>query len=372
MTNPNECKVLVVPPIAEGNPTMQEAALRQAKQDGIDVTAVNLNITGWLGSHMHSGMTEDPSRAERYSKSSEEERLNLKARLFSIACAGELMARVGLDREEPSQFCFSQEHPIFGLHPEVLRHWLNASSLKVFVPDVFPKESAVEILRRKAVEMPVEFVVWNVEAEKELRDRGMPVELKKPFMLDGFRPDLDEFAESGSELIVKSSGSGMPEDWENELVEAFQNRGLRGDAVSWAIHTQRRRYKQSQVYPWITNKAWRIEDFYKSLGANTRLLVSFPTELVGVVAGIHTRGVSTMMVSMPPRGAHEVRNQKFALEHGLLFGYLGVGIYEGITSLNGLPVVAPRDLEAVVRELRDAKISGWNKEIVGEERLWAA
>jgi hypothetical protein len=322
---------------------------------------------------MHAGMTEDPARAEDYSKHSESQRLDLKAKLFSIACAGELLARTGLDRSEPSQYCFSQEHPIFGSHPDLLRHWLNASSLRVFVPDVHPKESSVEILRRKVAEMPVEFAVWNVEAEKELRDMGMPVVLKKPFMLDGFRPDLDEFMRGGSELVIKSSGSGMPKAWEDKLMEVFFNRkDSKEDPVSWAIHTQRRRYKQSQAYPWITDKAWRIENFYQSLGGDTRLIVSFPTELVGVVADMNQRGVPAYMISMPPRGAHEVRNQDFARRNGLLYGYLAVGIYEGLTSLHGLPVIKPESLEDVVRELKQTKASSWDKGVVGTERLWAA
>ena len=372
MTDPNERKVLVVPPIAEGNPAMQEAARRQALQDGLDFRAISLNVVGWLGSHMHAGMTEDPARAEIYSQNSEQERLNLKARLFSLACAGELIGRLGLDREEPSQFCFSQEHPILGLHPEVIRHWLNASSLRVFVPDVYPKESSVEILRRLVAEMPVEFVVWNVKAEKELRELGMPVVLKKPFMLDGFRPDVDEFANGGSELVIKSSGSGMPKAWEDELMEAFRNRDLKKDHVSWAIHTQRRRYKQDQAYPWITNKLWRIEDFYKSLGGETKLFVSFPTELVGVMADMRTRDVPVQMILMPPRGAHEVRNQDFAQRNGLVYGYLAVGMYAGLTEYRGLPVVKPDELEDVVRAQRRVKAEVWDKAVVGIERLWAA
>lgn len=359
---------MVVPTIAEGNPATQISARLQAERNGIDVDAICLNIMGWAGSHMHAGMTKDPARAEKYSINSEEERLNFKAMVFSVACAGELTMRAWKEREVSDRFNFFQEHPLLGSPHELLDR-LGAEQVRIFVPDVHPKESAVEALRRKISKRPAEFVVWNTEAEKALCDMGMPVSLKKPFMLDGFRPDLEEFAGTGSEVVVKASGSGMPSNWEREIIAAFLSKPRSENAPSWAIHTQQTRIKENKVYPWLTEREWRIRDFYQSLGGPTRLLVSFPTELVGVVSDMRERGVPTWMLAMPTRGAHEVRNLDFAIRNGLLLGYLGVGRYEGMNTLDGLPVIKPEHLEGLVRELRTEKVQ-WRPGIVGTEKMW--
>ncbi len=351
---------LVVPPIAEGNPSAKLAIKLQAEAAGISTIDVDLKLMASLAGAAHGRITEDPDQAAKYTENSEDERVGLKARIFARMCALELAAAALSNGRPDARFNFFQEHPLLGM-TDYIADFLRAERIRLVVPDVNPKESGVIAVRNHLEK--ASFVVWNRDAEKELRGMGLDVELRKPFMLDGLRSGDPNFNEPGSKLVVKGSGSGMPEEWEDKIFDCLDE----AESRDWSMHTQRNRVINGNGVPLLPIRHSRIRSFYRALGGATERVVCYPSEMVGVMADLNERGVRAQMITLPPRGDHERRNLEFAIEHGLVFGQMA---FKGVNLIPGLRVVEPSELIGIIG--KDKPKDTWRSGIVGTEPFWEA
>lgn len=331
-------EILSTPDVGDGNPSTLIALQRQAVLLGENPLTTCLPTTSKPANIFHRRMTADPHLTDTYANDSESKRVSLPAKIYAKASFTEFAVRLAckgeFDMDGDHRWNAIQEHQLLGANLEVLNH-LGINDVRMVVPDVHPKESAVAAARQ----IPgINVSVWNSEAQKQLLQQGLDTTLHKPYMLDGFAPDIEAFKEHGRQVVIKSSGSGMPNIWYENLRETFMNTD-----TNFALHTQTHHRTQDSVTIYH-DKESRIEAFYDDLGGQTRLVIGYPSELVGVVYDMRSRGIPAWMATLPPRGSHEKRNLRFALDNGLIIGELKFNpkrppTFEDVASLeiNDLP-----------------------------------
>ncbi|MBI5357804.1 hypothetical protein HZB74_03070 [Candidatus Saccharibacteria bacterium] len=355
-------EILSTPNVGDGNTSTLMALERQAVLLGENPLSTYLKTTSVPANIFHRKMTSDPEFTDSYADDSEAKRLSLPAKIYGKLSFAEFALRVSKKgrsgMNQVSRWNAVQEHQLLGANLNVLEI-LGINDVRLVVPDVHPKDSAVIAARR----IPgINISVWNTKAQKELLDQGFDSTLHKPYMLDGFAPDIDAFKGRGRQVVIKSSGSGMPDIWHEKLRETFM-----GTDTDFALHTQTHHRTQDSITMYH-NKESRIEAFYGDLGGQTRLLVGYPSELVGVVCDMRSRGVSVWMATLPPRGSHEKRNLRFAMDNGLVVGELKFDLkrpptFEDVTSLD------INDLPSILCDLAEPPTLPTG--IIGTQPFWA-
>lgn len=349
--------VLSVPAVADGNPSAAMALARQAQSLGREVDYVELTATSLAVNLFHGNMTSSPEAAREYTDRSEARRNSLPARAYALAGFLEFVIRCPKG-DRPIRWNVMQEHQLLGASPRLLR-MLGVEDIRLAVPDVYPKVSA----RIAAQKHPGTRVsVWNSAAYEELQAGGIRTELCKPYLLDSFRPDLEAFWGSGVTVVAKTSGNGMPADWQQALV-----RSLTETDQAWRMHTTWGNIGHDARREEPDRKE-RIEAFYGDLGGATRAIIGYPSELVEVTCEMRERGADTWLITLPPRGAHEKRNLQFAQDHGLVLGELAMGTAHEPT-LEGLRQIQLSELRGVLDNLPQ---SSWSTGVVGSEPFWTA
>jgi hypothetical protein len=346
-----------VPPIADGNPSTLLALETLTQREGVEFTALRLNAVAAPARWFHEGVSADPERAATYVASSEAERAGLKGRVFGVAAAAEFIARKKLNAPEASHWDVVQELPLLAMSASVLR-MAGVERVRLMVPDVFPKESGVAaIAKHRKIGR---FSTWNTDAANELHDQGFAVDLTHPYLLNAFRPESPLFAHEGVEIVMKTSGSGAPDAWVAELQQSLDVHN-----VAYAIHTPQHRISpgKKQVYETFNT---RIQAFYNDLGGKTKILIGYPSELVGVAAELRDRGVDCWMISLPPRGAHELRNRDFGFKHDIIHSGLLPGGARG-DNYELRREIRPADVHMVLQEAVAPSIPDG---LIGRDQLW--
>jgi hypothetical protein len=265
-----------------------------------------------LLSCLHRLMTESEKNSREYTKASEQ------IRCLGMAAIGFLQLVSWIDRERPFSLnpladigVFVQEH-LLGVLPEnVLQHWF-PGGVFLAVPDVFPKKSAEKILKGK--EYTVTPIVWNLSAYDELINQGLNPILCSPFLPEGITGSID-FKEKPLQrkIVVKSSGSGIPDEWLKSLINYAQSQNL-----SIEIWLPDKRIvitdgKENEEYFSGNPLEKYLESFYQSLVEEPpQFLISYPSEMVQVAAWMRKNGWEGVFGLFPPRGAHEQRNSQWA------------------------------------------------------------
>jgi len=356
-------EIISVADVADGNPSTAWSLAEQLRQEGGSPIEVLLKTTSVPANYFHKDISADHHEAHLYTANSEEKRLNRRSRLYAATCFGEFAARLSIYRGHktriPSRWTIIQEHQLLGAS-RIVTDLLGITDIRVVVPDVFPKESAKHTVENTP---GAHFSVWNTAAQKELEAEGFEVELHKPYLLDGYRPSTPEFMQQGKELVIKSSGNGMPVEWEKEIVSEV----ARSVNLTWGLHTTRGSTSHKFEVMKRVSKRDRIQNFYDDLGGNTRLVLGYPSELVGVVCDLRSRGVPVWMICLPPRGAHELRNLLFAMENNLVLGEFVPSDYHHPTSLPGLRLITAPMISQLTRELPEIQPIGCK---VGTEPFW--
>lgn len=337
-------ELLSVTTVADGNPATAMALEEQAKLAGIPLCeTIELSLTSNVGNIVHRRLTSDHAKAARYTEDSDARRVGLMAKSFAFASFVEFATKARANRDSnPTRWTVVQEHQLLGAIPRVLE-WLGIETIQLATPDVFPKESGIVAVKRHE---QAQISVWNTVAQSALLERGVRTELDKPYFLDGFRPDQEVFLKNGREVIVKSSGSGMPEAFEKGLRTALGSLD-----VDWAFHTLTDRFSPGQVVSHYSKKS-RISSFFDDLGGQTRLIIGYPSELVGIVCDMQSRGVPTEMITLPPRGIHEKNNLRFALDYGLVRAELSLPDNASQPTFPDMPTVTTSELAHNLSNLR--------------------
>lgn len=357
-------EIISVPSVADGNPSTAMALAALLRRAGGDPTEVDLSFVSRPIDIFHRRISRDPEAALRYTENSEERRLAPLAHMASLAYFAEFATRLAVDddhsRHLPSRWTAVQEHPVIGASPEKLDR-LGITAVRIAVPDVFPKESAKFAVSK----IPgARFSVWNTAARDELAAEGLAVDLHSPYILDGLRPDDPEFYRQGMNVIVKSSGSGMPREWSDELRATLAQL----HDVTWGFHTPQGRTSHNFEVMKAVPKRNRIQNFYNDLGGNTQVLFCYPTELTGVVSAMRERGINVWMITFPPRGAHERRNLRYAIDNNLVLGEFSPRDYNHPPTYADLEAITMTQLPGIIKNLPEAK---WSEGLIGTESIWA-
>ncbi len=357
-------EVISVADVADGNPATAMALARQLRAGGDEPTEIYLSLTSIPVNYFHRDISADHHEARYYTENSESKRLNLQSRLYAAACFGEFSMRLAVrkdhDLDRPSRWTIVQEHQLLGA-PDMLIDSLGITDVRVVVPDVFPKESAKHVVKNT---VGASFSVWNLEAQYELEAEGFEVALHKPYHLDGWRPHTPEFSSSGAEVVIKCSGNGMPQEWEHELKSVL----AMSRSTTWGLHTPRGKTSHKFEVMRRLTKPERLQNFYNDLGGNTKVLIGYPSELVGVVCDMRERGVPIWMIALPPRGAHELRNLLFAIENKLVLGEFMPRDYTHPPTFPGLEQITSQQIAGILHNLPQAK---WAEGIVGTTPIWS-
>lgn len=286
----DEC--ISVPDIADGNPS---AAMAWAEQNKSEPPVLGLRVSSWLVEKFHRGISDDPEQASTYTQDSEVKRVGVFAKVYALAAFAELSLSLAMNGG-CRELTIVQEHQIMLASHRILK-FLGVGAINILVPDVYPKDSAVRAANRLADRMGKEAVtmtVWNQEARGEL-DTGnnrFKTNAVSPWLLN-----LAPGSASGVGTVLKASGSGMPKEWEEALIGAY---GLKPEQV-WTPLAK-------------PGREDRVRGFYGSLGSDTRYIIGYPSELVQVVASLNSKNKNKVkLVALPPRGAHELRNLKWAI-----------------------------------------------------------
>jgi hypothetical protein len=295
----NELNVGTVPVVGHGNPASLEAIRRLAEQNQITLHDFHIKVSPLLAQVFHIVMSKNRQLRDHYTSRSENLRSSRLGQTFAALCFLEFQTLLmiqranHLDNQLPIIWWVVQEHPVLGSNKRALQR-LNIQEVRVHVPDTFPKQSA-ELALRKLDTMGIiaSFYVWNTQAYDELNKKGFDVKLTAPPLLEAYQPDKPEYWTRGKEVVIKSSGSGMPKKWSRALQSALPH------AV---IHTPQGNPQQD------------IARFFQDLGGNTRLIIAHPSEVIQIAYSMRQRGQHVHVPVLPPRGDHELRNLKTAME----------------------------------------------------------
>jgi len=214
---------------------------------------------------------------------------------------------------------FVQEHLLKMVPESLLRRWFPSGSFLV-VPDVEPKKSAVEILNeKKDVLTPV---VWNRQAFKSLEKQGLHPVLVAPFLPEGIVGEVDfQKKRLQRKIVVKSSGSGMPKQWIDSLINYSKNHQIPLEV--W-LPDKKIVVDKDDKDQWVekedeTFRPKNLEEyarlFYQSLvDAPPEFLISYPSEMVQVAAWMRGRGWKGNFFMLPASATHEEVNARWAKE----------------------------------------------------------
>lgn len=348
-------------PVGDGNPSAALALELQARHQGIPAETLLLSATARAAQIFHERMTADPQRARAYIDESAT-RTGLLSSAYARASAFEFAQRfrhgAGDEEEEEANWTVVQEHPLLGISPNALRR-LGITSVRLATPDVYPKDSGIMAARKHAGMTSV--YVWNDEAHRALAAEGVHTTLTRPYMLDGFHPNGGIHDTPGLPVVAKTSGSGFPPAWRSAVLGA-----LGATDTDWAFHTPMGRFAADGTNGMSAGDNGRITSFYGDLGNTTRLVIGYPSELVGAVADMNEQGQPTWMLAFPPRGAHEKANLEFAHRHGILLGELALNPSATIDGIKHIPL---SELPAMVTDLEEPK---WDHGVVGTQKFWEA
>ena len=130
--------------IGHGNPAAATAIDLLARQDGIESELVMQSLVPAIGNVIHKLRTGIPSLADRYTRDTAKSREGRSAEFFGKALYYETRFRSTSDNN-PSELHVVQEHPLFGINSDLLEQD-GYSSVRLLVPDVYPKGSGVKAL----------------------------------------------------------------------------------------------------------------------------------------------------------------------------------------------------------------------------------
>ncbi len=336
-----------VPDVGHGNPltAFALAALREQEyaangNNGHAEAIILTNVIVGAAQSFHSTMSRAKRLFSGYRGNSESTRVGLPARALQaslwLECRSvlERVIAAGLSKEQ-LQVIFVQEFTVLGM-AMLGGDVLTGVPKSLYVPDIFPKISA----ERAAQQTGVTLLVHNQEAYDHLHKEGIPVELQEPLLVRGMDAALFSprgkaayarfqklypwlpsepipFQVRGAEVVVKSSGSGMP----HELAVAVQRRLEQSRVSEFHIHLPNEvivgKGGRTTRFVAPTDKWERILLYMLSVGHKTQVLESGPSESTAIVYELQaTNGRTMLRILGEPRGTHEITNAQWITKKG--------------------------------------------------------
>lgn len=293
-----------------GNPAATLAVAEIIRQEGYTVDTVLQTIPVWMTDWVHRYMRRSVSRSIDYTRSSEDIR---SKSLFVFGLLSLLEHRIAESIRGKTQYThgfFIQEHQLGALQTLGLVEWFTRQfpgGRYLVIPDVYPKESAVRVMR----ETGIPGVVWNTYAQEELQQRGIEVFCVKPFLLP-VRTGQEFSTADRNYIVVKPSGSGMPAQYISQILEI-----LDALSVEYAMFLPDRVIRTGRrISSYGTTTMERMHTLYGSLQARPpAAVIAPPSEMVQLAGCLAECG--THLITLPPGGRHEARNAEYAIRTGL-------------------------------------------------------
>lgn len=294
------------PLVAHGNPSAAIALDNLAQYSGFGSRLDLIEAT--LPQKYYQWISRSPDRLKKHNEKSDMKRRGLFATVFSNLLSLEILRSNPDLIGEANSFTiglFTQELALSGFHKEELKS-LFPKGTYLFINDVFPKDFAIEVMKKTGTRP----VVWNSDAYSKLSKEGLNPILSKPWLLGGFSQQL-QFGETKQySVVIKASGSGMPDSFLKGL-KTLSDKKL---AVKYFLPNPRKSVPH------------QLEEFYNELIQHPpAILIGFPSEMIQAVADLYSRGWQGRFIALPPKGLHEVNNFEWAVSQGLVSGVLDFG-----------------------------------------------
>lgn len=306
----SDAVLVQVPLVGEGNPATAMAITDRLRSNQIPTKLSVLQVSGIPAQAWHARMTRSADRSSHYTQTSESTRKGKLAALFGRV--SKLEMEISL-----RQFFDSNPQPVvIGVQelqflsftaPQLLSRFLETF---LYIPDVFPKESAVELLKR----LPITALVWNEAARQHLEQQGISVTLVEPVLPFALAEAPANRSTVEPYVLVKSSGSGMPQ----ELVAAITTL-YRSKKIPFQLWLPDRIEQLEGSRPLPAARQDRIHAFYENLlHCPPALFIAYPSEMVQVLYALAQHNLAVPYLSLPPRGAHEHVNLNWGLKNHVI------------------------------------------------------
>ncbi len=294
---------VVVPEIGHGNPFSAQIIVEQLGEKS-ELFLLAGFVTQAL-KRVHRLMTSSKEISEGYTKKSADLR-SLGQEVIALLLALEMMD--DRDRLRSESKIFIQE---FGLLAVSMLGYLSVGKNYFFVPDVFPKRSATNILRRTGARP----MVWNRTAFEELEKLGFKPILVAPVLPDISQEEIGDIDEK--KVVLKASGSGISKEFLEFVINSTQ---LGHNFECW-MPDRVKRYKKNEGKIDFSQEKISRDKYFNRFSQTLRdagEIICYPSEMIQVIASLKKRGWQGKVRVLPPRGEHEKRNLDWAIEHGLI------------------------------------------------------
>lgn len=308
-----------VPMVGEGNPATAMAIARRLESSQIPAELSFLKLSGIPAQAWHRRMTQSSEQSEQYTHTSESKRKGRLAEIFGTVSKLEMeltLARFFDSNPSPVVIGVQELQFLAYTAPQLLSRF---SKTFLYIPDVFPKESAVDILES----LPIQALVWNEEARQQLEMKGVNAVLVEPILPFAFVEAASAQRQTASDpyVLIKSSGSGMPTTLAKELIEFHRERN-----IPFQLWLPDRVETNDGSRPLPRARQDKITAFYTNLLHNIPgLVIAYPSEMVQVFYALALHNIFVPYCSLPPRGAHEHVNLNWGMKKGVITAQLGDG-----------------------------------------------
>jgi len=335
--------------VGDGNPFAQKAAELQLRQHGQSTyTIVVNNPLVKMAAFVHQRITHDQKLRAKYEQSYDAARANPLTQLIGLLALLQI-SRV-VEQRHSGTLILTQELPLTAyqaLHDlkftSAIAALANLRQIFLLIPDVEAKSTAVTGINQVKGKLPIQALVWNKQASDALRENNVPHQLIAPWLL--VKPvEFPTLGQTKPRAVVKPSGSGIDPQHFGAIPALVQQHSsyLHGfDIFTRQGSTQYDRHSNQQL-DW-RNCFSNLADVYIAiLQTNPALLISYPSEMMQLVAQAYLAGYQGEHVSLPPRGEHEHINLAFATALGIT---REITLEKGALKLN--EQLNKRDLEKI-------------------------
>ncbi|MBP9781736.1 hypothetical protein KBC89_03705 [Candidatus Woesebacteria bacterium] len=337
----------LVPAVGDGNPEAISSFLFNLRSNFPEATInlTELHQSAWLPKLFHQIMTGSTERSVRYSQNSHDVREGPAARIATKLMAAEIKIRHIQDGNLPKNLLVAvQEMALQGVPPKQLASY---DEVFLLIPDVLGKLPPTIPANKREFWQNITVVVWNEYARQILLQSGYNIVLAQPWMYYQV-PDLiaaPVYPETnrGTDVYIKTSGSGWPKSWEKHLLSVFNQHG-----INYSLYLP----NNIVVDPNGKRDAMVTRPFYPDFNWHPpQVLIGYPSELIQVLAAHSLENSTPQFYSLPPKGMHELTNLIWAIQNGycqgMIFpdGYINalpkqIDLPRGITSAFHSPEIA--------------------------------
>lgn len=201
-----------------------------------------------------------------------------------------------------------QEHLLLGM-PKGSRSLIENGfpRINLYIPDSVPKKSAERAARKHPT---VKVVTWLQSTYDHLQAKNHTVVLSPPTLVAGMTDGYKELTGNVPQIVVKTSGSGIPQIYQESILTALEETGK-----NWEYHHPGGLLEASNNggndYTFQNHES-RLRRFYKAL-LRAQILISYPNEQIQALYELKHQGKTPRVILLPPRGEHEINNILTAL-----------------------------------------------------------